>query len=95
MPGASNLNFWISTLQLTNVRTWPIGVQWNESSHHSCETFGDDDLKKIAIAPAQGRNRVVVRYGISVPFFEAPKAPIDFFLRKLKRYSEKLRNGVN
>ena len=32
-PGASSLNFWISTLQLTNVQTWPIGVQWNYPSH--------------------------------------------------------------
>ena len=36
----------------------------------------------------QGRNRVVVRYGISVTFFEAPKAPIEivlFFFAKIEK----------
>ena len=60
--------------------------------------------KKIRLAPlltidsVQGRNRVVVRYGISVPFFwgaEGAPSKLFFFLRKLERYREKLRNVHN
>ena len=46
----------------------------------------------------QGRNRVVVRYGISVQFFwgaEGAPSNLFFFLRKLERYREKLRNVHN
>ena len=39
----------------------------------------------------QGRNRAVVRYGISVPFFEAPKAPhrIVLFFAEIEKIQRK------
>ena len=46
--------------------------------------------------PGQGRNRVVVRYGISVPLFGAPKAPHPiFFSTKIGKIQRKLRNVHN
>ena len=44
----------------------------------------------------QGRNRVVVRYGISVPFFGAPKAPIQivFFYENWKDTEKNLETFI-
>ena len=47
--------------------------------------------------PVQGRNRVVVRYGISVPFFGAPKAPHPncfFFYENWKDTEKNLETSI-
>ena len=51
------------------------------------EAANNRQIYRYFDASMQGRNRVVVRYGISVPFFGAPKAPHPncfFFYENLK-----------
>ena len=74
-------------------------IEIEEKSMFFEDRFQTLRLKSIFETPQdQGRNRVVVRYGISVPFFwgaEGAPSKLFVFLRKLERYREKLRNVHN